>query len=135
MTRRRKSHHALSGSEDALFYLNLVTRLTDHIVELCENGLTVDILGTTVDLGIKKMAIEFAVDGSQVLNGRNPAAVDKPWPRIVVALLAITGLISPILCFVAAPVAFALSDQDDGFLLTGIGGAHLLLSWALFAAV
>lgn len=65
----------------------------------------------------------------------NPGVVDKPWSRAVIALLSITGLITPVLCLAAAPVAFALSDQDDGFLLAGIGGAHLLLAWGLFGAV
>lgn len=74
-------------------------------------------------------------DREGVLAELAPGAVDKPWPRIVVILLSITGLITPVLCLATAPVAFALSDQDDSFLLAGIGGAHLLLAWSLFGTV
>ncbi len=81
------------------------------------------------------MDIQFAGNGSQTMTGPNPAIVNTPWSRFVIALLCLTGLVSPILCLGAAPLAFALSDQDDGFLLAGIGGAHLLLAWALFGAV
>lgn len=81
------------------------------------------------------MGIAVAADGTQTMTGQNPAAIDKPWPRIVMALLSLTGLMTPVLCFAAAPVAFALSDQDDGLLLAGVGGAHLLLTWTLFGAV
>lgn len=76
-----------------------------------------------------------AAGGAERTNEWNPSTVDQPWPRIVIALLSLTGLITPVLCLIAAPVAFALSDQDDGFLLAGIGGAHLLLTWGLFGTV
>jgi len=71
-------------------------------------------------------------DRERALTELAPGIAGKPWPRIVVVLLSITGLITPFLCLAIAPAAFALSDQDDGFLLAGIGGTHLLLAWSLF---
>jgi hypothetical protein len=77
----------------------------------------------------------FAGQGWQTVDGRNPAIVSKPWSRLVLILLCLTGLITPYLCFAVAPIAFALSDQDDGFLLAGVGGAHLFLATALTGVI
>ena len=81
------------------------------------------------------MGIAVAADGAELATGRNPAIAGKPWSRFVMAILCLSGLVTPYLCFAAAPAAFALSDQDDGLLLAGIGGAHLLMTWALFGAI
>ena len=81
------------------------------------------------------MNMELTSDAWQTMNGKNPAAVNTPWSRFVIALLCLTGLFTPLACFAAAPAAFALSDQDDGFLLASVGGAHLLITWALFGTV
>ena len=78
------------------------------------------------------MDMEFAGHGWKTINGKNPAMVNAPWSRIVIILLCLTALVSPFPCLVAAPVAFALSKQDDGILLASVGGAHMLLAWALF---
>lgn len=81
------------------------------------------------------MGIAITADGTELATSLNPAAVSKPWSRIVMIILCLTSLVTPYLCFAAAPAAFALSDQDDGLLLAGIGGAHLLLMWTLFGTV
>lgn len=81
------------------------------------------------------MGIAVTADGTEMATSRNPAVAGKPWSRIVMAILCLSGLVTPYLCFAAAPAAFALSDQDDGILLAGIGGVHLLLMWTLFGAV
>ncbi len=80
------------------------------------------------------MEMTLTAEGPAV-DSRNPAAAGKPWSRKVMALLSLTGLVTPFVCFAAAPAAFALSDQDDGLLLAGIGGAHLLFSWAIFGTL
>ena len=72
---------------------------------------------------------------ADAIDSRNPATAGKTWSRTVMAVLSLTALITPYVCFAAAPAAFALSDQDDGFLLAGLGGAHLLFSWALFGTI
>ena len=74
------------------------------------------------------MTIAATANAADDMISRSPAAAGQSWSRITVALLALTGLITPYVCFAAAPVAFANSDQDDGLLLAGIGGAHMLLS-------
>lgn len=81
------------------------------------------------------MGMAVAADGTEMAISRNPAVAGKPWSRIVMAILCLSGLLTPYLCFAAAPAAFALSDQDDGVLLASIGGAHLLLTWMLFGAI
>jgi hypothetical protein len=81
------------------------------------------------------MGIAVPVDGTDLVASRNPAVTGKPWSRIVMVILCLSGLLTPYLCLAAAPAAFALSDQDDGLLLVGIGGAHLLLTWMLLGAI
>ena len=77
------------------------------------------------------MNMELAGQDWSTVSGRNPAKVNAPWSRLTVILFCLTGLITPYLCFAVAPIAFALSDQEDGFLLAGVGGAHLFLATAL----
>lgn len=81
------------------------------------------------------ITFDFAAEGPQAMTRRNPASAAKAWPRFVILLLILAGLISPIVCFAAAAVVFALSDQDDGILLSGAGLTHLVLTWTLFAGV
>ena len=81
------------------------------------------------------MNMALTNDAWQTVNGRNPAKVNTPWSRLMIALLCLTALVTPIACFAAAPVAFANSDQDDGFLLASVGGAHILITWALFGTI
>jgi hypothetical protein len=57
----------------------------------------------------------------------------KPWPILVIVLLALAGFISPFVCFGAALVALALADQDQALFLGGTGLAHLFLSYSLLA--
>ncbi len=81
------------------------------------------------------MDIAVKANSARVMTGQQRPDVDRRWSRTVMVLLSLTGLITPVVCFAAAPVAFALSHQDDGLLLAGIGGTHLLLAWALFGAI
>jgi hypothetical protein len=46
----------------------------------------------------------------------------------VVVALALAGLISPLITFVGAAVAYALADKDQGTLLTGAGLVHVLVA-------
>lgn len=73
-----------------------------------------------------------AAHQSQLTRDPAPSSVDRPWSRIVMVLLALTGLFTPYICLATALVAFAVSDQDDSVFLASIGGAHLFLTWSLF---
>jgi len=44
-------------------------------------------------------------DRERALTELAPGIAGKPWPRIVVVLLSITGLITPFLCLAIAPLA------------------------------
>jgi hypothetical protein len=59
----------------------------------------------------------------------DPAAGHPPpWPVAVVVALALAGLISPLITFIGAVVAYALADKDQGTLLTGAGLVHVLVA-------
>jgi len=64
---------------------------------------------------------------------RDPAERSFPWPVPVIALLALAGLLSPLICFAAAATAYALADRNQGALLLGAGLTHILLGQTLFA--
>ena len=64
-----------------------------------------------------------------------PMKALKPWPVVVIVLLALAGFISPFICFGAAVVALALADQDQAMFLSGAGLAHLFLTYSLLAGV
>ena len=51
-----------------------------------------------------------------------------PWPAAVIVALALAGLISPLITFAGAAVAFALADKDQGTLLTGAGLFHVIMA-------
>jgi hypothetical protein len=58
-----------------------------------------------------------------------PAPGDPPaWPVAVVVGLALAGLISPLITFAGAAVAYALADKDQGTLLTGAGLVHVIVA-------
>jgi len=63
----------------------------------------------------------------------DPVERTTPWPGTLIAGLIAAGLISPLICFAGAVVAYALADRDQGTILTGAGLAHLLLGFTLFA--
>jgi hypothetical protein len=59
----------------------------------------------------------------------DPAAVHPPpWPVAVVVGLALAGLISPLITFAGALVAYALADKDQGTLLMGAGLFHVVVA-------
>ena len=51
-----------------------------------------------------------------------------PWPAPVIVGLVLAGLISPLITFVGAAVAFALADKDQGTLLAGVGLFHVVVA-------
>jgi hypothetical protein len=66
----------------------------------------------------------------------DPAAGHPPpWPVAVVVGLALAGLISPLITFVGAAVAYALADKDQGTLLTGAGLVHVLVALTFTAGL
>jgi len=65
----------------------------------------------------------------------DPIERGTPWPVAVVVGLIVAGLISPLICFAGAVVAYALADRDQGTILTGAGLAHLLLGLTLLAGI
>ena len=48
-----------------------------------------------------------------------------PWPAVLT--LAVAGLISPVIPFAGALVAYAMADQDQGTFLLGAGFVHVVL--------
>ena len=62
----------------------------------------------------------------------NPAAGGAaPWPLPVVLGLAVAGVISPLIPFAGAVLAYALADQDQGTFLLGVGLVHVLMALTL----
>jgi hypothetical protein len=60
---------------------------------------------------------------------QDPAASQPPpWPVAVIVCLVLAGLISPLITFAGAAVAYALADKDQGTLLTGAGLFHVVLA-------
>ena len=57
----------------------------------------------------------------------NAAERSRPWHAPVVLVLALAGLISPLICFAGALAAYALADREQGTLLAGVGLVHLLI--------
>jgi hypothetical protein len=49
------------------------------------------------------------------------------WPMPAVLGLAVAGLISPVVPFAGAVLAYATADQDQGTFLLGAGLVHILL--------
>ncbi len=63
---------------------------------------------------------------------QDPAAGHPPpWPMAVIVCLALAGLISPLITFAGAAVAYALADKDQGTLLTGAGLCHVVIALTL----
>jgi hypothetical protein len=58
-----------------------------------------------------------------------------PWPLPVVLALAAAGVISPLMPFGGAVLAYALADQDQATLLMGAGVVHVILALTLMAGV
>jgi hypothetical protein len=60
---------------------------------------------------------------------QDPAAGrPPPWPVAVVVGLALAGLISPLITFAGAALAYALADKDQAALLTGAGLVHVIVA-------
>ena len=49
------------------------------------------------------------------------------WPMPAVLALAVAGLISPVIPFAGAVLAYAMAEQDQGTFLLGAGLVHVLL--------
>ena len=65
---------------------------------------------------------------------RDPAqGHDRPWPMAVVAILAVAGLLSPLVPLAGSLVAFAIADRDQGTILGGAALMHLVLTLTLMA--
>lgn len=74
--------------------------------------------------------------------GRQPDWVDPSedpaagcttaWPLPAVLFLAAAGLVSPLIPFAGAVLAYAMADQDQGTFLLGAGLVHVLLVLTLF---
>jgi hypothetical protein len=75
--------------------------------------------------------------GKRACGGAPPQEPDAggrhPWPVIVIVVLAVAGLISPLITFAGAALAYVLADRDQGTLLTGAGLFHVLLAVTLMA--
>lgn len=61
----------------------------------------------------------------------DPAAPPRRWPWALIVALALAGLISPAICLIAATIAYALADPEQGTLLAALGLAHALLGLTL----
>jgi hypothetical protein len=67
---------------------------------------------------------------------QDPAAGHPPpWPGAVIVVLALAGLISPLITFAGAVVAYALADKDQGTLLTGAGLFHVIVALTFTAGL
>jgi hypothetical protein len=65
---------------------------------------------------------------------QDPAAgYARPWPAVVIVCLVLAGLISPLITFAGAILAYALADKDQGMLLTAAGLFHVVIA-STFAA-
>jgi hypothetical protein len=75
--------------------------------------------------------------GKRACGGAPPQDLDAdeptPWPVIVIVVLVLAGLISPMITFAGAALAYVLADRDQGTLLTGAGLFHVLLALTLMA--
>jgi hypothetical protein len=55
------------------------------------------------------------------------------WPMPAVLALAVAGLISPLIPFAGAVLAYATADPDQGTFLLGAGLVHVLLVLTLLS--
>jgi hypothetical protein len=59
----------------------------------------------------------------------DPAAGgEAPWPWSVVLVLAVAGVISPLIAVAAAVLAYAFADKDQGTFLIGAGPVHVIVA-------